>query len=376
MCCCKYDDSALRDELERQKQLLAALEARMAALEKLAGELNAAIDDALSIVSYTELADGAGWRIAFSDGSSLDLTNGLDGADGKDGTNGKDGKDGTNGTNGKDGTNGTDGTDGKDGKDGTDGKDGKDGTDGDSLIESIAPSADDKFIVITLTNGWIYTFAKAIPDENDTTGPLSWALYSDGMLVISGTGDMPDYGSTSPWDGHAAEIKKVVIESGVTRIGRHAFTGYTSLVSVTIPESVSSIGLQAFRECTSLESVTIPGSAMSSDGAVFMGCTSLVSVTIQEGFESIGGRYFYGTSLESITIPESVREIGDSAFGDCTNLADVTILATSPPALKSGSFMADGDTLHVPVGCVDAYRNAEGWKYAFKPEKVVEITTP
>ena len=46
----------------------------------------------------------------------------------------------------------------------------------------------------------------------------------------------------------------------VTAIKNGAFSGYTSLTSVTIPDSVTTIGNDAFNGCTSLTSVAIPNS--------------------------------------------------------------------------------------------------------------------
>ena len=56
-----------------------------------------------------------GYMITFSDGSTILLKHGKDGADGKDGVDGKDGADGKDGVDGKDGADGKDGVDGKDG---------------------------------------------------------------------------------------------------------------------------------------------------------------------------------------------------------------------------------------------------------------------
>ena len=70
---------------------------------------------------------------------------------------------------------------------------------------------------------------------------LTWTLDSEGVLTISGSGDMYDYYSSSaPWHGR---VKSAVIAEGVTSIGWDAFDGCTSLTSVTIPDSVTSIGL-------------------------------------------------------------------------------------------------------------------------------------
>ena len=77
---------------------------------------------------------------------------------------------------------------------------------------------------------------------------LTWTLDSDGVLTISGSGYMCDYGSSgAPW--HGSRVKSAVIADGVTSIGSCAFYDCTSLTSVTIPDSVTSIGCKAFGSC-------------------------------------------------------------------------------------------------------------------------------
>ena len=93
---------------------------------------------------------------------------------------------------------------------------------------------------------------------------LTWTLDREGVLTISGSGDMYDYGlSDAPWYGIRSRVKSAVIADGVTSIGYKAFDDCTSLTSVTIPDSVTSIGDSAFSGCTSLTSVTIPDSVTS-----------------------------------------------------------------------------------------------------------------
>lgn len=131
---------------------------------------------------------------------------------------------------------------------------------------------------------------------------LTWTLDSEGVLTISGSGDMHGYGSSdAPWYGSRSRVKSAVIAEGVTSIGESAFENCRSLTSVTIPNSVTSIGWSAFFYCKSLTSVTIPDSVTIINDAVFNGCTSLTSVTI----------------------PDSVTSIGGSAFYNCTSLTDV-----------------------------------------------------
>ena len=170
-----------------------------------------------------------------------------------------------------------------------------------------------------------------ITDSGSLIGPdgkLTWTLYGGELLVISGTGAMPnfDYYTDVPWEKYASSITRIEIEHGATSIGDWAFCPCSSLTSVTIPSSVSSIGNRAFEYCSSLTSVTIPSSVTSIGDNAFFECSSLASVTIPNSVTSIGGYAFaYCRSLTSITIPSSVTSIGDYAFFECSSLTAVTI---------------------------------------------------
>ena len=162
-------------------------------------------------------------------------------------------------------------------------------------------------------------------------GNLTWKLYADGTLNISGTGAMKDYtnynssDSQSPVFGNDT-IKNVVIEDGVTSIGNYAFWSCSSLTSITIPKSVTSIGANAFERCSSLTSITIPDSVISIGASVFEECRNLSSITLSNNITSIGTFAFYNCSgLTSITIPETVTSIGDFAFEGCSSLTSITI---------------------------------------------------
>ena len=168
---------------------------------------------------------------------------------------------------------------------------------------------------------------------------LTWTLDSEGVLTISGSGDMYDYGygsSDAPWHGR---VKSAVIAEGVTSIGSYAFYNCRSLTSVTIPDSVTRIGSFAFDNCRSLTSVAIPNGVTSIGAWAFDNCKSLTSVTIPNGVTSIGdGAFSNCKSLTSVAIPDSVMSIGDSAFSYCTSLTSVTI----PDSVTSIGYNAFG----------------------------------
>ena len=172
--------------------------------------------------------------------------------------------------------------------------------------------------------------AASIVDQGDCSADgsnVTWTLDSDGTLNISGTGGMKD----SAFYGND-DIKKVVIEDGVTSIGADAFSNCSSLTSITIPNSVTSIGSWAFNLCTRLTSITIPNSVTSIGNYAFIGCRRLTSITIPDSVTSIGLQTFANCkSLTSITIPNSVTSIGNLAFQNCTSLTSITI----PNSVKS-----------------------------------------
>ena len=157
---------------------------------------------------------------------------------------------------------------------------------------------------------------------------LTWKLDDEGTLTISGKGAMTEWVNidSAPWKTYSNTINKVVIQPGVTSIGKNAFSLCTNLESITIPKSVTSIGWGAFQECGSLKSITIPEGVTSIERSVFYECSSLTSITIPKSVTSIGWSAFQGcSSLKSITIPEGVTSIGWKAFKGCSRLMSITI---------------------------------------------------
>ena len=184
--------------------------------------------------------------------------------------------------------------------------------------------------------------ASAVTWTKTESDGLTWTLYEDGTLNISGTGEMRGYNAYSIKSPACdnSNIKNVVIEDGITSIGSFAFYG-CSLTNIRIPGSVTSIGKYALDDCMSLTSVTIPGSVSSIGEYAFMDCRNLTDATILDGVTSIENRAFWGcSSLTSVTIPNSVTNIGESAFWHCSELTSVTI----PDGVTS---IED----HVFVGC-------------------------
>ena len=83
---------------------------------------------------------------------------------------------------------------------------------------------------------------------------------SDTVLTIGGEGAMPDYsnGKDRPWYSDAKSITSVVIEDGVTVIGKRAFLNFVNVTELTVPESVKKVSAYAFRS-SGLTTITFAG---------------------------------------------------------------------------------------------------------------------
>src|SRR5574344_836451 len=205
--------------------------------------------------------------------------------------------------------------------------------------------------------GWTTSVFASISEDiySGTCGTnVSWVLVGH-TLTISGAGAMADYNSeNAPWSSYSSRITSVVIESGVTSIGKYAFKGYSVLSSVSIPSGVTSIGVQAFFNCPALTSVSIPTSVISIGTRVFEGCSGVTTITVDASNTAYRSTDGVGnecnailskdgktliTGCKTTTIPSGVTSIGDRAFQSCSTLTSVSI-PSSVTSIGSSAFYA------------------------------------
>ena len=198
----------------------------------------------------------------------------------------------------------------------------------------------------------------------------------------------------------------------VKAIGSNAFTGCSSLETVTIQDADISIGYRAFAECSALTSITnLNGTTQLSNNVFhnirnlvtadlnitvmgvqdFDGCIKLQNVSLAEGLTEIGNfsfrscaqlaainipstvtrigsNAFYNCFLiQAVTLPAGLTEIGDYAFNSCAGLSSLKCLAMTPPTCGAYPFgnthiVSYNDPVYVPATAVTAYQGATVWQ--------------
>jgi len=221
-----------------------------------------------------------------------------------------------------------------------------------------------KILCLCLLTGSIASQVYA--QKSGTCGEsLTWELNDDcTILTISGTGEMDDYSSYTyaPWHAYYDEIKTVVLNEGITKIGDWAFFMCRNMDAPTIPNTVQSIGDGAFCGCHGVQSLDIPGSVQSIGNEAFESCDNLTSIHFDEGVKELGLQAFwYCSGLTSVVIPNSVTILGASLFSRCTSLTSVTI---GEGVQEIGSFIFDGcdllETLvYNAIECEEAGMNTD-----------------
>lgn len=199
---------------------------------------------------------------------------------------------------------------------------------------------------------------------------LTWTFNkSNGVLTISGTGDMYDYKreyedlSTSPWCQNEFywDIKRIVIENGVTSIGDHAFDMYYGgyeQETLSIPDSVKRIGECAF-DAWNFGLVTIPANVTNIENNAFYGChcEDFVVDSNNKYYSSDSSGVLFNknktilirgaTPKSKYSIPSSVTHISDNAFLYC-NIQNITI-PNSVVSIGAWSFQGSGITeINIP----------------------------
>lgn len=167
---------------------------------------------------------------------------------------------------------------------------------------------------------------------------IQWRFEGD-TLTVSGSGNMGDYELlTTPWDvaGSSYDAKKLVVEEGITYLGKNAFAACCNLREVSLPASLRRIGASCFADCAALERITLPEGLMVIEDSAFAGC-GLRELTFPSTLAEVGSLSFANCiALRTVMVDRALLRVGLDAFADCE---DVTL--TVPGGCPCESFLAN-----------------------------------
>lgn len=191
---------------------------------------------------------------------------------------------------------------------------------------------------------------------------------------------------------HAYAFSKIfatdfVISEDITLIDTGAFMNCTNLKAINKNDGVADvdlgnmkklaeIGKQAFAGCSSIVSLRLSGTITKINDSAFSKLTTLANVKFNDNGEAgtteLGSSVFSGcTNLVEVSTAKNVGIIGSSAFSGCIKLMRLN-LAEGLQIIKSGAFSGcarlEGA---LPEGVSEKYSSASGAKVMLPNEKAV-----
>lgn len=170
---------------------------------------------------------------------------------------------------------------------------------------------------------------------------INWHYDEDtGTITIKGTGNMPNYAlGTAPWTQYRLVAKRIVIESGITKVGNHAFNGakidnvigYANVTEIVLPEGLTTIGGSAF-QYVAAPRIDLPSTVNSFGTYTFAYSSTVETISLSTKMTTIPGSMFRGSStspaIKKIYIPANVTSVTASAFLNRKNVEAVYYAGT------------------------------------------------
>ena len=208
-----------------------------------------------------------------------------------------------------------------------------------------------------------YAYAEiTFEDDNYVSGKvndrISWEINGN-TLTISGEGAMPDFRDETqmPWKEYMGGINKLIIQEGITSIGKYNFDGLNWLGSVQLPHSLVSIGEGAFLECSHLTIINLPDQLVEIKRMAFEGCSRLPNVVIPKSVQRIEEYAFaHCTRLTEVKVNAQLSEIPDSCFLMCQGLSGFVV----PKSVKKIGEKAFFDAFRVSLIFEEGTERIEG----------------
>lgn len=177
----------------------------------------------------------------------------------------------------------------------------------------------------TIPGSEIRAFAEEIANSGTCGENITWELDDDGLLTISGTGPMTNFGAFgAPYNKLRSKILSVSVSDGITSIGSWAFSA-CNITEIVLPDSIETIGESAFEACGSLASVHFPAKLKTVGPRAFTQCSKLTEVALPDTVTALGTYAFGRCPMKTFVIPPHVTSLGGSLFDSCWALEEITI---------------------------------------------------
>jgi len=203
-----------------------------------------------------------------------------------------------------------------------------------------------KKIVIAMAIMGLLTISSCGKEDNSSDKEGKEQTIPSNYYVVS-----PDGTTLMKWfntEATSIDMQSDKVLSKITKIGGKNFAKCSQLTSVILPKNLETISFGAFQDCP------------------------LTSINFPNTLKNIEEAAFVGAKFTSLTIPKNVTNIGKEAFYVTDLLKTVVFEGEVPPTIGNGIFathksISSLETIYVPAGSVDSYKNAGGLKvYADK----------
>lgn len=177
--------------------------------------------------------------------------------------------------------------------------------------------------VCVLTAGIVFADEKPVSGKAGENATWSYDE-ATATLTFSGTGEISSSYGPKSWSIWERKTKCIVVEEGIVRIGKNAFSSFKGVENLSLPNSLREIGEYAFERCESLETLVIPEGVQVIESEAFNRCYSLVNVDLPDTLQNMWGYAFSNcTSLRCIVIPDGLTKVRMECFAGCSELVCV-----------------------------------------------------
>lgn len=172
------------------------------------------------------------------------------------------------------------------------------------------------------------------------------------------------YAAISKYNGleKTVDLPDTIDDLPVQGVADFAFLDNTNITEIIIPSGVTSIGKSAFSGCSALSSIEMSDNILNIDERAFYNCSTLNKILLPKALLAISDYSFYGcSSLKYIKIPDQVTSIGECAFAECKNLETVIIPDNVTTIKRHAFYYSNYLTIYAAFN-----ERPDGWAYQWK----------